>query len=378
MKRISALFLACLMAFALAGCAGSAPQPPEPTAAPAPSAAPAQSPSPALPTPSPEPTPEPTPAPTPEPPTEPATVLVSGAGVIGKLFSLGEEVDVTAAQDGYYLVESEYGPLYVERWLVRMADEEQPQPFTAYAKGDTRVYRDPYLETELLATLGLNMQFTVEDSFGPLMRVQLADGTEGYTLASGVSRTPIYYEQGGGAAGGQDGGDITIASRGQRDAGIVLLTARSGSGELPFVSGKGLIRAEGAEGYLALYDRGDELRVLERGDEWCSILLDGQTGTMLTALLAFADGAGYEPWDGYAMAGAPFHSHYRMLDESMALQLNEAVHVVGEYRNVYLVEVGGSFGVVPMDRVSRTPIVYNYDGGGGGGDSSGGWTEPVL
>ena len=104
-----------------------------------------------------EPTSTPEPTPTPEPFTVPARVLIDGAGAVVRTFALGERVTIADAREGYYLVESQDEPLLVEQWLVRTEEVESPQSCIAYARGNTEVYPDPYLEGERLAVLNTNV-----------------------------------------------------------------------------------------------------------------------------------------------------------------------------------------------------------------------------
>lgn len=318
----------------------------------------------------PEPTPEPTPSPTPEPVTEEALVRVNEAGVVGRIFALGETVTVTAEQGDYYLAETESGTLLVEKWLIRMDNETAPKSYTGYARNNIPVYGDVYMEGDRLDLLGLNVQVTVEDAFGQLLRIRLKNGTEGYTLASNISKTRIAV--GGGNSGGQDGGDIPLGAVFGQGSGVVRLggVLRASSG---FAPGLGTILAEGTEGYIALFDRGDTVRVLEKGADSCVILLEEGQGTMFTSLLRFDGDSEYEAWTGYARSNAPLHRHWRMLDEETKLKANTVVRVIGELNDRYIVEVGGELGYIPQDKVSKTKIT-----GGGGGGGGGDWTDPVL
>ena len=186
------------------------PEPtPEPTEEPTPEPTeePTEEPTP---TPTPEPTEEPTPAPTPEPETEAAIARVDEAGVIGAVFSVGDTVEVKGETDdgNYYIIAHESGDLMIEKWLVRMEGEEAPEPHMAYARGKTEVFANTYLEQEPIAKLSTNKQVTVEDEYGTIARVTLADGTTGYTRISGISKNKI---KGGG------GGQPHFASAGGKD-----------------------------------------------------------------------------------------------------------------------------------------------------------------
>ncbi len=336
-----------------------APTPePEPTSAPEP-------------TPEPEPAEKPVPTPTPEPPTQPAFVLANGAGAVAKTFTLGERVVILDAREDWYLVESEEGPLLVERWFVRAEGVRDPEPYTGYARGDTEVYPDPYLEGEPLASLKKNTGLTVEDAFGILLRVTLDDGRTGYALSSSVSRKKLPSGSGGGS-GGKDGGDIPLAAPRGVGAGAVRLGGGRLHASEEATPSAGVVLAEGAEGYAALFQRDDEVRVLERGEETCSLLIDGRRAQMASWLLRFGDEAPFESFTVYAKAKAPFHRHCRLLDEPTPLTLNTELCVVGETPRGYIVRLKDELGYVPFSEVSLRRI------SAGSGSSGGDWTDPVL
>ena len=383
MKRYVSIVLALLLigsALACAGTdAGSAAAPTEaPTEAPVKTVAsePTEAPTPeSTETPkmteTPEPTATPEPTSTPEPPTEEATVLGDHVGAVSVTFAFGDAVTVTGTQGGYYAVATEEGEMLVEQWLIRLASEDAPAAYNAYSRAGTDVFRDIY-RVEKIATLVMNTQITVVDAFGPVVRVVLADGSEGYTLAANVSRTRI-SGGGGGSSGGQDGGDIVIGRFGWDGGTTVRMGGRMLRDERP-ASGEWIVLAEGVDGYAAVFSAGDSVRVLERGAETCALLIDGRIGTVPTALLQFADTEPYAEWDGFARANAPVYASYRMLTETGKLNQNQPVRVVGEIGDVYLVAMERGIGYMAMQQVSKTRI----SSGGGSGDSSGGWTDPVL
>lgn len=213
------------------------------------------------------------------------------------------------------------------------------------------------------------------------MRLTLKDGATAYALAEKISRTQIIYgggggNNGGGSSGGQDGGDINLAAPFTQGLGVVRLSQVRLNNSGIFTPGQGTILAESVEGYLSLFNRDDEIRVLEKGEEVCTVLADTQIGTVPRFLLQFVDESAYEAWTGYTFNNAPFHSQWRMLDNGTTLYLNTAVRVMGELKDCYMVDYNNELGFIPMDEISKTQISY-----GGGGNSSGGggdWTDPVL
>ena len=301
---------------------------------------------------------------------ETAAVRVDEAGVIGKIFALGDKVEVTEAKDSYYIVKTDAGALLVEKRLIRMNTEAAPQSWTGYAQNNTGVFTNGYLEGDPLATLNLNTSLIVEDTLGTVARVTLQDGRVGYALAANIMRSPYVYTP---SSGPQDGGDIPIANHNASGLTAVRLGARlHREGETPFAPGPGTILADGAEGYLALLSRGDAVTVTERGTDTCKVKVNDLTGTMLTRLLVFADEAPYIAWDGYAQGNAPQHRHWRLLDEETKLSMNTKLHVIGEMGDVCIIELADGPAYVPMDKISRTQITYTPSSGGGE------WTDPVL
>ena len=300
---------------------------------------------------------------------ETATVRVDEAGLIGKVFSLGDKVEVAGTQESYYIVKTDAGACLVEKWLIRMDAETAPQSWTGYVQDNTAVFANGYLEGEPVDNLRLNTPLTVEDVLGLVARVTLQDGRTGYTLFSNIMRGPYVYTP----SGPQDGGDIPIANYGTSGLSVARLgTQFHREGEQAVAPGPGTILAEGAEGYLTLLSRGDTVTVTDKGEETCAVKVNDLTGTMLTRLLVFADEAPYAAWDGFAQGNAPQHRHWRLLDEETKLNLNTKLHVIGEVGDVCIVELADGPVYVPMDKISRTQIVYTPSSGGGD------WTDPVL
>lgn len=313
-----------------------------------------------------------------------AAARADGVGVVGRTFARGEALRVTAQENGFYAVDAEDGTWLVESWLVRMDGEKAPKAYTGYARNGAEVFASPYLEGEPMEILSKNAKLKVEDAFGTILRVTLADGREGYVRAASVSKSRSSSGgSGGGSSGGQDGGDIHLSARPRGDQGVVRLsvgretpaaaTVGRGAKAKTFAPGPGTILADGVEGYLAVCAVEDALQVLERGDERCTVLVGEQTGTVAADLLRFHEEPLYEAWDGFAKNKAPLYRQYRLLDEPTLLKKNASVHVIGELRDMYVVMVDARTGFLPKDRVSRTKIT-----GGSSGGSDGDWTAPVL
>lgn len=310
--------------------------------------------------------------------TESAVIRVNDVGIVGRTFQRGEIVTVTEEKDGFCTVEAEDGEWLVESWLLRGNDVSAPKAYTGYARSGAEVFPDPYLEGKKLATLSVNARLAVEDAFGTLLRVTLADGSEGYVRAAQISKNLISSGGSGSSSSssGQDGGDIPLSAHPESGLAIVTLSMRPLYETEPFIQGTATILADGVEGYLSVFAAEDIVQILERDEDCCTALLGKQTGTVAADLLRFEEEPPYEAWDGYAQYKAPLYRHYRTLDEPTPLKMNTAVHVMGEMRDLYMVEVDGEAGFLPKDQVSRTIIA---GGSSGSSDGSGGdWTAPVL
>ena len=373
MKQVTALLLALLMLLALTACGQSA----EPTA---PAAAPAAEPTPA-------PAPEPTPEPTPE--TTAAAVLLDRVGAVAKTFKLGDKVEITGEQDDCYVLSD---ALLVEKWLIRPEGEEAPAERKAYAKKNAALYDNPYCEGEPLMELSYAQMFTVLDELGMVLRVKAEDKTAGeimgYMLAAESMRS-LYTDEGGGGGGGggsRDGGEISLTrAPGGAGFGYVLLSAETPADKTDEVTGPALILADGVEAYYGFFDRGDEVRVLEKGDEQCKVLLeDGNTATVPAALLFFEGDEVYESWTGYAKNQTPFYPGWRVrVVEPETLKMNTVLIILGVFGandEYYIAELeDGAVGLVPVDKASETENYFYYDGGSGGGGGGGPeWSDPVL
>ena len=363
MKRLFVLLLSLLLLLGLSAC-GQAEAP--------------------APTPTPEPTPEPTPV------TTPATVLLDGVGAVAKRFRLAESVEIEGETEDCYVLS---GGLLIEKWLVRPDGEADPAERRTYAANKSALYASVYCEGEPLMTFTGNPSVTVLDEFGAVLRVR-AGGESGelvgYMPAADTLRSLGYYDGGGGGGGGggsSDGGEISLtrAGRGGARFGYALLSAEYTlvDGAVPATSGSAHVLGEGAEGCVCFFRRGDTVRVLEKGEATCTVLLDdGATAELPAAVLAFEGGEAYEPWTGYAKSSAPFYHGWRpRVLEPRKLSLNTELTVVGVFGEdgaCYIVELEGEAGLVPAAQVSETEIYYTYydDGGGGGGGAE--WSDPVL
>ena len=318
------------------------------------------------------PTTVPTPSPTPEPSSEPGIVLVDGAGILYTYFERGVSVSITGEDEGYYTTSLDGVDVRVEKWLVRMNMETEPEEWTGYAKRGTEVYESAYLEGEALASLNLNTAVTVIDEVGDRLYIEW-DGQRGYVLAEQISKKKI--STGGGGVGGADGGDIVLGFRYGGELPVSLSAVYSELEEpMPFAPGMGTILSDKTEAYLLLMKRGDTVKVTGVDGDVYSILTNGQIGTIPKRLVQLASEDAFEPWDGYTRLKAPLYGHYRLIGQAEELKVNTVVSVVADLEDCYMVELDGAVGFIPVTEVSAEKIKTGGGGGGGGGE----WTDPVL
>lgn len=365
---IVALLLAFV--FLLSACGTTAPEPtPEPTPLPTPA-------------PTPKPTPAPTPTPIPEPDTEPGTVRADSFGAVFAHLSRGDVLNITGEEGDYYVVDLDGMTGYVEKRLVRPADEEAPEEREMYAANKPlEMYDNPYFEGEPVK-LKNNEKLNVVDIYGDLAVVEKEETLYSMHVTSLRDR-PIVYQSGGGGGGGDDGGG---GSSGGQDGGDIHLGAVIGGAKIRRLAdaSTGTVVANGTELYCALLSSGDAVKVLEADDETCTLYYSlDVTGTVPRWLIEMEGDEGYEPWDGYARPKAVVYPDHRMVQEGTALATNTVVTVlwdIGDGNYVATID-GETLGYIAAQNVQATKIVFSTGGGGGGGgDSSGGqeWTEPVL
>ena len=359
------LLLLLVAALILSACGTAAPvSTPEP--APEPTATPAVTPEPA-----PEPTPEPTPVP--EPDTEPGTVRADSFGAVAAILSRGEVLSITGEEGDYYTVDLNGETAWVEKRLVRPAEEEPPEEKEMYATtAPLDLYDNPYFEGDPIATAGLNEKLKVLDIYGDLAVVE-KDDVICVMHAGSLQDWPRVYQGGGNgggdSSGGQDGGDIQLGARGGISGRWLFLANGS----------TGTVVADGTELYCSLLSSGDSVKVLEKDEEVCTLYfgLEKVTGTVPRWLIALEGDDSYEAWNGYAKYNAFLYPDHRMIKEGESLAVNTVVTVLWDVGNgTYLATVDGeTLGYISSDYVSSSMI---QNSGGSGGSSGQEWTDPVL
>ncbi|MCR5136005.1 MAG: hypothetical protein K6C12_02745 [Oscillospiraceae bacterium] len=322
-----------------------------------------------------------------------AAVLLDRVGAVVKTYHLDEKVTVTEEKDGYCLLSD--GCL-VERWLIRLESEKDPEERTAYAKsgGETPLYDNPYLEGKPIRMLKADQTLSVKDEFGQVLRVLVEENgdskeTAGY-LAAGETRSTAGYgfDYGGAYSGGGgsiDGGEISLTGYtvNERKDGFILLASTTESGKNSAKERPARILAENTEGYACVFRRGDEVRVTEKGKEVSVLLLDdGTTAEVPTKLLFFKGDKTYKPWTGHARAGTVFWRNWRThLEKGESLEINTELQIIGSFGDFLIAEKKNhTVGLVRTEQVSEKPVsVADYSGGdysgSGGGDT---WTPPAL
>ena len=345
------------------------------------------------PTPQPQPGPEPEPEAEPEPEPEPEPLeWVSGmaragyGGSVMNVFSLGDAVTVIGEYDGYFLIKGEEHDLLIETRYLRHAGENAFEERDGYSYGGTAVYATAHLDTnpdsdeDVIATLTLNTKVRVIEGKENWLHIIWDEG-EGYVDEEGISNSYITY-RGGGGGGPADGTDIDLSGLSaypKTMPGIVLLGGYHGPKYTEMEPCEGVILTDLCEAYLYLFDRGEEVRVHEVGEEQCVVLIgDDITAVVPRWLITMEGDEVYESWTGYARGGAELYSRYQMRELYLkdTLATNTEVLVLDELSDCYIVEINGEIGYVLIDDISRTRIVYY--GGGGGGGGGGDWTPPAL
>lgn len=341
---------------------------------------------------------EPTETEPPVPETLSAEVLAARTGVILTTLDRGETVDIVDTYDeNHYVVKLDAGYGLIEKYLVRMADEENVEPWTGYARYGTMFYTDYHFSAESGRKLATNTKVQVLDTLqdGERCVVQLEEEI-GYAEAAKISQHRIQSKSGGsgdggggggggGSSYGADGGDIALFAHG----GVTLLsTFVPQTGE---TAGTAVVLVNGAEVLLGWYDRGETAQVVnepgfaEEKEGFCPVYLDGLYGYIRQNLLLQEGTEPYAEWDGFARYGSQLYDNYYLSGEPLRkLSTNTKVHVICDLGSCCLVSLndGEEIGYMDLEKVSQKRIVSKPSGGGdsGGGGGGGGqeWSDPVL
>lgn len=334
----------------------------------------------------PEPTPSPTPSPTPEPPSEPGTALIDSAEVLLTTLNRGDTVSVTGEMGDYYVIDLNGETGYLEKWLLRMEGEETPEERKGYAKSKAKVFKTAYCLGEPVATLKKNTPLQVIDEFGSVLLVQW-DEQQGYMLNSQFSKKKISSggggsgSSGGGGGGSADGGDIVLGFRPSAYWQVMQPLMENQEAELPFAPGLGTVLSDETEVYAVLIRRGETLKVTEKNEEVCTVLMEGRLVELSRQYIRLEGEEAYEVWDGYARSNAPFYGTKNLTGTPEKLKKNTKVQVLEEFGETCLVQVEDRLGYMETKQVSKKKISSGSSSGGSGSSGGGGggdWTAPVL
>lgn len=363
MKRILSALLMLALLLSLAACAASEqPTPPATTVAPTQPSAEAPTEAATQPSTEPEPT---------EPASEPGTLRATYGELVYKTFPQGTEVTVVGEFLDYYVITGEDADLLLDKCFVRLATEEAFAEKPGFAKWNAPVYDNPYLTGEPIKTLGSNFKVTVSEGKDGWLYITW-DGGSGYAAPDQIRDRPA--SGGGGGGGGGDGSDVPMGSLSYREPGISLLGTYSGPEFTPMEETKAVTLIPEAKGYLAILNRDDTVKVVEAGEESCSIYYSGFYVTAPRWLVRLEGDEAYESWTGYTRYGSLLYSEYRMRNQLRQCGTNTQVKVIDELPGCYVVEIDGVVGYMKLDQVSKTRI----SGGGGGGGGGGEWTPPAM
>lgn len=324
-----------------------------------------------------EPTPAPTPEPSPEPETFPCTVRADGTGAVLEKLQRGDKVEIVDDySEKYYIVRHGENYGLMEKTLLRLSNQNPYEPWEGYACAEAGVYENHELTGEPVKRLPINTPLQVVEELPYCLLVQLDDGIV-YIKSEDVSPTPISYSRGGnggGSSGGADGGNIYLSAPSSFQPVISLLSycvPQQGESKE-----EAIVKVDGAELLLGIFDMGDQLDVLELGEDEATIYYDGLQASVPRCLLRTPDEKSYTSWTAYATKDAKLYEHYRLGAVGTALELNQELLVLDEWADFYFVETEVGRGFVPKSALSETPVSYARSGGGGGNDA--GWTKPAL
>lgn len=395
------------------------------------------------------------------------TARVSGVKVFWKEVDRGTKLTVIGEEDDYYRAQIEDTQFLVDKRFIRLSTETMPQEKTRYCKGIHDLYDSAYLNGAELVRMALNDSVTVLDEYNGVSYVRFGD-ISGYILSSYLSDSKYVYtpkpevpqteqyssgggggswsgggssgggsgggDTGGGSGGGdtggdtggsgepQDGGEIKLAMtyplRGKSLAEIVgkwfISVAKADEGK------SATVFSDHVEFFLNMTSQGEELQVIEAGDDFARVFVNGQEGIIPRWAVIMDNDKAFDEWIGYAVSGAKLFTNADFTGDVTTLKMNDSVQVLYQIdEDTYLVKVGSEIGYMLVANIKTEKIVYiptpkakveetpNYSdssssgggwsGGSGGGDTGGGsgsgdtggdtggdssgdsdWTEPVL
>lgn len=256
-------------------------------------------------------------------------VLIEGPHLArgSELSSVEEASELTGAYAGlYYRAVYEGETIYVAKAQVRTSAEPAYEQWTGFATADAIIFARPDFTGDDLLTLSLNEEVTVLDAIGDTLFVRNADGYEGYISASKIATSPAEESassafdtasngsssskrpssssgssssgsSGSSSSGSSNSASTTSPSTGGNSGSSGNSNSSSGGGSSvdgdemtlpvsfklpddPFLFGSGVAYADeadasdvtgvilidGAQSYVAMFNRGDKLTVKVDGD----------------------------------------------------------------------------------------------------------------
>ena len=158
--------------------------------------------------------------------------------------------------------------------------------------------------------------------------------------------------------------------------GISPLSAYHGPIFTPMEPIQAVTLVADTQAYLTLLCRDAQVKVVEANETVCQVYFDGLYAELPRYLLRLEGDPAYEAWTGYTRYGAVQYEEYLLRNELASHPVNTQVLVLDEVAGVYVVEINGTVGYMPLDKVSQ--YRSNTGGGGGSGGDGGDWTPPAM
>lgn len=356
-------------------------------------------------TPTPEPLSEPLPTPTPlpsptsmpEPETEKAFVIALEAPVILTRLERDTEVELMGKDSKFpefYIVKSEDGYGLMHRQFLRLEDAKEFESWTFKADAGLKLYSGYTMKDEKPELAEKGVEVKVIEKLDTCYVVMIGDKV-GVVAAEdingkGKASWGAVGEGGGGDVGGggwngipQDGNDILIAGRIGAPRAKLEKLATVIKQEDTVITGKASVIINEAPVIGAIYERGEDVRVFEWGDETTVLYVLGFYGETQTRFLRAEKDKEYTSWICYSKQGTKLFDNIEMRAPGfIPLNRNVEMTVLEDMGDCYLVETENGMGYVEKDDISKDKL-SSFDYGGGGGDVGGGgfdagWTAPAF
>lgn len=302
----------------------------------------------------------------PLPKLETGTVQGDNIPAILCLLNRGDLAEVTGYTDeAHAAVKTDFGSGTMETQLLRFADEETPESWTGYARWNTGFYESYEMGGKAPTTLKTNTKVEVLEELEDCYLVTV-DGETGFVAKAQVSKWPIKS-----SSGGQDGGDISLASWGK----VQLLSSITKTGSAQ-------VRVDGAKVVLKYFQLGDTVQIVaEEGfapelEGYMTILVDGTYAYIPEVWVHRDEDPAFESWDGFAGYDCQLYDNYQLKGKPMKqVSGNTALTVLWTAGEVSIIRVGDTIGYASTDTLHTTPIPAQKDQGNGGGSE---WTPPAM